>query len=102
VTVSYQACRWYDTHPRLAFALKLMYLAPQTVRESVTHKLMRFLDQQLDPVLGRTVVTASVTITGNRWYDQSAQTAVAFERLRRSPDLIKQQSAEALLTYLSE
>jgi hypothetical protein len=96
--MSYQLCRWYDPYPRLAFALKLLYLAPQTLKARATRELISYLDEQL----GWDLVEASLPIRGGRWYDEDQQTAQAVELLRNSPESLKSRAADALLEILAD
>lgn len=99
--MSYQPCRWYDPYPRLAFALKLLYLAPGAMRVNVSRQVQRFLMEQWDfPQARRVLLEMNVKADGNRWYDQDQETARTFELLKNSPDFVKSRAAENMLKVL--
>ncbi len=100
--MSYQLCRWYDPYPRLAFALKLLYLAPGNLQAQATRELQHFLDENWGAVqTERALYNASAKPKGNRWYDEDQETAQAVELIRNSPEFLKSQVADTLLGILS-
>ena len=96
--MSYQSCRWYDPYPRLAFALKLMYLAPRQLKMRAMKELVEYLDEHL----GQDSLTRQGLNRKNRWYDEDQQAAIAVELLKQSPESVKTRAADALLAILSE
>ena len=94
--MSYQVCRWYDPYPRLSFALKLLYLAPEQLRERVIQRVMGLLNHPL----GKN--SRASRPSGNRWYDRSESAACFVEVLKQSPDSLKQLSAEQILESLTD
>ncbi|WP_303673894.1 hypothetical protein [Vampirovibrio chlorellavorus] len=99
--MSYQPCRWYDPYPRLAFALKLLYLAPGAMRLTVARQIQRFLVEQWDtPQVRKVLQEIRVKANGNRWYDQDQETAQTVELLKNSPDFLKSRVAENMLQLL--
>ena len=99
--VSYHLCRWYDPYPRLAFALKLLYLAPSTVQTRVSRQLRRFLAEQWGATQTERISQAVKALSnGKRWYDQDPDTAFLMELLRSSPAFLKSRVADTLLEIL--
>lgn len=99
--MSYQPCRWYDPYPRLAFALKLLYLSPGPTQVAVVRQVQRFLVEQWDaPQVSQVLQDIRVRNSGNRWYDQHEETAQTVELLKNSPDFLKSRVAENLLQVL--
>lgn len=99
--MSYQLCRWYDPYPRLAFALKLLSLAPGSMRTEATRHMRRFLVEQWDtPQVRKALLEIKVKRQGKRWYDADEETAQTVELLRRSPEYLKGRVADTLLEIL--
>ncbi|WP_373532353.1 hypothetical protein [Vampirovibrio sp.] len=99
--MSYQPCRWYDPYPRLAFALKLLYLAPGAMRIHVFRQAQRFLMEQWDtPQLRSVLLGTDIKAKRNRWYDQDPETAQTVELLKNSPDFLKSLVADNMLKVL--
>ncbi len=99
--MSYQPCRWYDPYPRLAFALKLLYLAPGAMRINVSRQVQGFLLEQWDtPQMRRVLLGIHIKANGNRWYDQDPETAQTVELLKNSPDFLKSRVADNMLKVL--
>jgi len=100
--VSYQLCRWYDPYPRLAFALKLLYLAPGAMQIRAARQLQRFLDEAWDiPEQERVLYHVTTTGKGQRWYDEVLETAHTVELIKNSPEFLKSRAADTLLAILS-
>jgi 4-alpha-glucanotransferase len=97
--VSYQPCRWYDPYPRLAFALKLLYLAPASLQAQAARQLQHYL---LEEWGSPAAIQASPSATGQRWYDENQDTAAVMELLRESPDYLKTRAANELLKLLAQ
>lgn len=100
--MSYQLCRWYDPYPRLAFALKLLYLSPSYVQTNVARELMRFMEEQWGMAQVRKVLKELRTTPtkGNRWYDEDHETAETVELMKNSPEYVKSRVADTLLEIL--
>lgn len=100
--MSYQLCRWYDPYPRLAFALKLLYLAPGAVQTRASRELQRFIEEQWGaPHARKALQEIKVTSRGNRWYDEDPETAQTVELLKNSPEFLKSRVADTLLEILA-
>lgn len=98
--MSYQSCRWYDPYPKLAFALKLLYLAPGSLQVQASQELQKFLLENLGT--GSAHATHELLgIQGHRWYDETAGTAKTVELIKNSPDGLKNRVADTLLEILS-
>lgn len=101
--MSYQLCRWYDPYPRLAFALKLLYLAPGNLQAKVAQELRSFLDEQWGTQHTERLLYETLgKRPGNRWYDEDLETAHTVELIKNSPDTLKTTVADTLLAILSE
>ncbi len=100
--MSYHSCRWYDPYPRLAFALKLLYLAPGSLQARASQELQTFLDTHWGSAhADRTAYeVASRSIHGKRWYDEATETAQTVELIKNSPDPLKSLMADTLLEIL--
>lgn len=99
--MSYQPCRWYDPYPRLAFALKLLSLAPGVIQTKAARQLKRSVVEAWDsPQARKALVSMKIKLNGNRWYDEDRETAQAVELLKNSPDFLKSQVADTLLEIL--
>lgn len=99
--MSYQPCRWYDPYPRLAFALKLMSLAPGAVRARAAGQLRRSIVEAWDtPQARNALLGIKIKANGGRWYDVDQETAQAVELLKNSPDFLKSRVADTLLEML--
>lgn len=99
--MSYQLCRWYDPYPRLAFALKLLYLAPGALQVHASRELRRFLTDQWGATHTEKVLKDLTSKTkGQRWYDEDLETAQAVELLKSSPEFLKSRVADTLLEIL--
>ena len=99
--MSYQLCRWYDPYPRLAFALKLLYLSPGGIQSNVARELRRFLEEEWGTLQTRKALQEiCARAKGNRWYDEDLETAQTVELLRNSPDSLKSRAADILLEIL--
>ena len=100
--MSYQLCRWYDPYPRLAFALKLLYLAPGTVQVKVAREVQHFLEEQWGSSHARKAIQEVKTkAKGKRWYDEDLQTAQTVELLKNSPEFLKSRVADTMLEILA-
>ena len=100
--MSYQPCRWYDPYPRLAFALKLLYLAPGSVQVRAARHVKRFLEEQWDnPQASKAFLQLKFQSNGKRWYDEDGETAQAVELLRKSPEYLKSRAADTLLEIMT-
>lgn len=100
--MSYQLCRWYDPYPKLAFALKMLYFAPDGLQRKALAEMRRFVDEQWETAYLRQIQEKQPQQGGgNRWYDTHAQSAKTFELLKNGPDTLKHRVGEALLTILS-
>jgi hypothetical protein len=86
----------------LAFALKLLYLAPAVVQARVSRQLRRFLAEQWGATQTERVarVACALADDGKRWYDQDPDTAFLMELLRSSPAFLKSRVADTLLEIL--
>jgi hypothetical protein len=91
-----RACRWYDPFPRLAFAMQMLYLSPDAVREGVT----RELSQELCERIGLEDASSPPLRVGHRWYDRSLELCKLFELIKHSPDGLKEFAAERILDSL--
>ncbi len=102
--MSYQVCRWYDPYPRLAFALKLLYLAPQPLQVKAAHSLESFFQENLGlrRILKSAAPLHALPDIGKRWYDNSEATSQAVELLKTCPESLKSQIADRLLQVLTE
>jgi hypothetical protein len=99
--LSYQLCRWYDPYPRLAFALKLLYLAPGGLQVRASKELRRFLTEQWGAVhIEKMLQGFKSRLNGKRWYDEDVETAQTVELLRQSPEFLKSRVADTLLEIL--
>ena len=99
--MSYQLCRWYDPYPRLAFALKLLYLAPGHVQTKVARELQGFLEGEWGTAQARKALQEVRSKTkGNRWYDEDYETSQTVELLKNSPESLKSRVADTLLEIL--
>ena len=99
--MSYQLCRWYDPYPRLAFALKLLYLAPGPVQTKVARELQHFLEDQWGtPQARKALNEVRSKAKGNRWYDEDYETSQTVELLKNSPESLKSTVADTLLAIL--
>ena len=99
--MSYQLCRWYDPYPRLAFALKLLYLAPGPMQNKASRALLSFLDEQWEaPQARRAFQEMRSKPTGKRWYDEDYDIYQTVELLKNSPEPLKSRLAEKLLEIL--
>ncbi len=100
--MSYQLCRWYDPYPRLAFALKLLYLAPGAVQARASRELQRFIEEQWGASHARKALQEiKATSGGKRWYDEDPETAQTVELLKNSPEFLKSRVADTLLEILA-
>ena len=100
--MSYQLCRWYDPYPKLAFALKMLYFAPDTLQRRAMQEISRFVDEQWETVhVQRQIQAKKPQPRGNRWYDSHDETAKTVELIKNSPDALKQRVGETLLTILA-
>ncbi|MCE3236657.1 MAG: hypothetical protein K0Q50_2848 [Vampirovibrio sp.] len=100
--MSYQLCRWYDPYPRLAFALKLLYLAPGAVQVKAARELQRFMEEHWETSQARKAIQEiKVTSRGKRWYDEDPETFQTVELLKNSPEFLKSRVADTLLEILS-
>lgn len=97
----YQACRWYDPYPRLAFALKLLYFSPLERCEFATQKMSQFLDSYLGENNRPLVNRLGAPISANRWYDRTEETSRLIERMKQSPDSLKTVCADKLMALLT-
>ncbi len=97
-TMSYRPCRWYDPYPRLAFAFKLLRLAPQQVRQMVLEEFALFMDLHW----GEVAKDQWVLPPHNRWYDLSDDVSRSLERIRHGNDHLKEVSADQLLSALKQ
>lgn len=93
--MSYQPCRWYDPYPRLAFALKLLYLAPNDLQSRAAKELQVFLQEHWG------MQELEVKIPGKRWYDEDRSTAQTVELIKNTPESLKTPVADKLLAILS-
>ena len=99
--MSYQLCRWYDPYPRLAFALKLLYLAPGGLQLQSLQAMRRCLNEQWGArQTERHLHALPAYALGKRWYDVDADTARTVELLRNSPEFLKTRAADTLLEIL--
>jgi hypothetical protein len=105
--MAYQVCRWYDAYPRLAFAMRLLGLAPSAVREQVLRELGAFLERHYHGKAAqwRQGVAAAdqsaSTRRGKRRSDGSDETLRVLEQLRYSPAAVKAASADRILLLLN-
>jgi hypothetical protein len=95
----YQACRWYDPYPRLAFALKLLYFSPQEARQQAVSEMERYLDQLLGQAHQSKVLPHRAM--ANRWYDENDATSRLLERLKHGPNSLKNVFADKLIAVLT-
>lgn len=93
----YRHCRWYDPYPKLAFALKMLFLAPDVARRRAMQGLKTFLQTQL---IQHPIALPMPEKIGNRWYDDSPEMTSTLELLKETPDLLKTASADKLLDLL--
>lgn len=99
--MSYQLCRWYDPYPRLAFALKLLYLVPGHVQTKVARELRGVLEQEWGVAQARKALQeVRAKAKGNRWYDEDFETSQTVELLKNSPETLKSRVADTLLEIL--
>lgn len=99
--MSYQLCRWYDPYPRLAFALKLLYLAPGALQVQASRELRDFLTEQWGAKHTEQVLQELKSKErGKRWYDEDLETAHTVELLKTSPAFLKSRVADTLLEIL--
>lgn len=96
--MQYQACRWYDPYPRLAFALKLLYFSPKERQIYAARQISQLLDRYLGQTSGSRRFPKR---PNNRWYDHSMDTAQLVERLKQSPDSLKNLFADKLIATLT-
>jgi hypothetical protein len=100
--VSYQLCRWYDPYPRLAFALKLLYLAPGALQTRASRELRHFLAEQWGATPTEKILRElKANSRGQRWYDEDMETAHTVELLKSSPEFLKSRVADTLLGILT-
>ncbi|MBY0403295.1 MAG: hypothetical protein K2X66_05305 [Cyanobacteria bacterium] len=113
--MSYQPCRWYDPYPRLAYALKLLYFSSSEQSAFAIQQLSEFLDHYQNGTDStgtkvllqkrkRQLSLASNTQTDlkNRWYDQSGEISSLIERIKQSPDFMKNRLADRLISLLTQ
>ncbi|HEY9745366.1 MAG TPA: hypothetical protein V6C99_04025 [Oculatellaceae cyanobacterium] len=93
--MSYQPCRWYDLHPKLAFAFKMLYFAPDSIQRRAIAQLRQLINEQWE-----LVQPGQSKMKGKRWYDQHDEAAGTVELIRNGPDALKQRAGETLLTLL--
>jgi hypothetical protein len=99
--MSYQTCRWYDPYPRLAFALKLLYIAPKTLQQQAFQDLRTYLNHEWGEVRTTELLKGLLlTSQGQRWYDEDPQTAGVVELLRNAAPALKTRATEKLLGIL--
>jgi len=99
--MNYQQCRWYDPYPKLAFALKLLYLSPQELQRQALQDLRSFLtsewgERQTHNLLSRYKPTS----LKHRWYDEDPQTAGTLDLIKESTASFKNRVADQLLKLL--
>ncbi len=94
--MSYRPCRWYDPYPRLAFAFKILRLAPQHVRQTALEELALFLELHWGEIDPEHVTSPP----RNRWYDLSDDVSRSLEVIRHGSDHLKEVSADQLLSTL--
>lgn len=104
--MSYQRCRWYDFYPRLAFAFKLLSLAPGGMRKNAIRELQRLLDEQWGlpdemAAFRSGSVPRTPAVSGKRWYDADPEAMRTVELLKNSPDQMKKRVADLLLAFLA-
>lgn len=110
----YHACRWYDPYPRLAFAMKLLDVAPQHVRSRAWDYVLAEIDAcerawQADHHEGdrpwredQAALDGAWLLAGEgqRHYDQEARSVQALFKLKQAPESLKLRLAEGLLRLL--
>lgn len=98
----YQACRWYDPYPRLAFALKLLYFSPKEHQDFAAREMIQLMDRYLGATAHAHKTNGKASDRAfKRWYDRSTDTAQLIERLKQSPDSLKTLFADKLISCLT-
>jgi hypothetical protein len=98
--ISYQQCRWYDPYPKLAFALKLLYLSPQGLQRQALQGLRTFLTQEWGEKQTHQLLDQKQP-EGHRWYDEDPQTIGTLDLIKESTASFKNRVADQLLKLLS-
>lgn len=107
-TAQYQACRWYDPYPRLAFALKLLYFAPQHKQIALAKEINVYLDQILGKRASlmkqrqRHFEPSALEKSFTRWYDRDQELQTVVERLKALPDTLKNAVADRVIAKLTQ
>ncbi len=96
--MTYRPCRWYDPYPRLAFAFKLLRLAPAPIRQAALEELALFLE-----VYWGEIDRVELPLNPHkRWYDLSDDVSRSLELIRHGSDHLKDLSASQLLSVLED
>lgn len=100
--MSYQLCRWYDPYPKLAFAFKMLYFAPDSLQLRAMAEIQRFVDKQseMEPEQRRSSKAYEPYKACNRWYDGHSETAKTVELIKNSPETLKKRVGDELLAIL--
>lgn len=114
----FQKCRWYDPYPRLAFALRILGLAPLPMKEKAWQLILDETATSLSKIVQEASAsrTPAKTLDGlmalwqseqsshshNRQYDIADKGQQALLMLQNSPDSVKRRVTELLLTLLTE
>ncbi len=99
--MTYQACRWYDPYPRLAFAMKMLALSPKPLQDGASRMLQLFFAEQWDGQQAeKRLGELKYLNTGKRWYDRDLASTQAVELLKRSPEILKTLAADRVLDFL--
>src|SRR5689334_20142471 len=100
--MSYQLCRWYDPYPKLAFALKMLYLAPGSLQQRAMAEIQRFVNEQCEslPAQNRLPKEEKAEQACNRWYDLHRETAKTVELIKNGSETLKKRVGDELLAIL--
>ncbi len=91
--------RWYDAHPRLAFAINLLQLAPLSFQQKVFTTIGDYLELQWS--LDHRTSTPETQELKKRWYDFSDETSSVVALIKDSPPTVREATAERLIEILS-
>jgi len=97
--VDYRFARWYDTHPKLAFAINLLQYAPLGLQQRTFKAIAEYLHMQwsLDNVPEEVHIQG-----GQRWYDFSTEATAVVDLIKASPTQVKNATAVRIIDILSK
>lgn len=92
--------RWYDTNPKLAFAINLLQLAPRMLQNKAFDALSEYLKLQWSVTPGS--LPHETAPKRQRWYDFSDEAANVVSLIKASPESVREATANRLMDILSE